>query len=200
MSPPGAPSLNWVTRFRSIGAAVLTALVVTALAVTAVLLANRPSTPEHPAAFPSFDRSALSERQLRVLDIARAQFDAQRPGTVYSEGVEEPWCADFVSWVFHEAGQPLANPNSGHWRIPGVYTLSEYFQAVGRFEPPEYRPRPGDVVLYDEPSPLGLHTNIVVVTDGAEITTVGGNEEGGIRIRTLSVGPDTHLIGYGRLE
>ncbi len=56
-------------------------------------------------------------------------------------------------------------PHSGHWRIPpGVFTLQEYFQDTGRFEPAgDYTPpRVGDVVIYDRSSALGQHTNIVV--------------------------------------
>src|SRR4051812_46030737 len=73
--------------------------------------------------FPAIDRAALAEPQRRVVDELQEQFDAPQPGTYYAEGADEPWCADFVSWVMNAAGQPLQNPNSGAWRIPGVYTM-----------------------------------------------------------------------------
>lgn len=153
-----------------------------------------------PRAFPDVDRTALSPLQTRVLDVLRAQYDAQPPGSTYSEGVEEPWCADFISWVMREVGAPLDNPNSGSWRIPGVYTLQEYYQATGRFELPEYLPAPGDVVLYDDGSAFGLHANVVVARDGTTVTTVGGNEPGGgIRVSEHALDADAHLLGFGRL-
>ncbi len=148
--------------------------------------------------FPTIDASLLDQRQARVIDVLRTEFDAQRPGTAYSDGVAEPWCADFVSYVMREAGMPLANPNSGAWRIPGVYTLQEYYQSAGRFEPPSYLPVAGDVVMYNDPSPFGQHTNVVIANDNGVLTTVGGNE-GGIRLRNFTAADDPGIVGYGRL-
>lgn len=156
--------------------------------------------PGKAVAFPQLDRAALDPAQARIVDVLQAQYDAQPGGSHFSEGVEEPWCADFVSWVLNEADQPLSNPNSGSWRIPGVYTLQEYYQAADRFSAPDaYRPRTGDVVMYADGSPLGLHTNFVVTVAGNEITTVGGNEEGGIRVHTLDDAEIAGILGYGRL-
>lgn len=156
--------------------------------------------PGKAVAFPQLDRAALDPAQARIVDVLQAQYDAQPGGSHFSEGVEEPWCADFVSWVLNEADQPLSNPNSGSWRIPGVYTLQEYYQAADRFSAPDaYRPRTGDVVMYADGSPLGLHTNFVVTAAGNEITTVGGNEEGGIRVHTLDDAEIAGILGYGRL-
>jgi hypothetical protein len=118
---------------------------------------------------------------------------------MFAEGDDEPWCAAFVSWVMREAHAPLSNPNSGSWRIPGVYTMQEYYSAVNRLEPAGYQPRFGDVVLWGPDSPMGLHANIVVATEGPIVTTVGGNEEGGIRLRRNEFRADSHLLGFGRL-
>lgn len=156
--------------------------------------------PGKAVAFPQIDRGALDPAQARIVDVLQAQYDDQPGGSYYSEGIEEPWCADFVSWVLNEAGQPLTNPNSGSWRIPGVYTLQEYYQAARRFaEADRYRPRTGDVVMYTDGSPLGLHTNFVVAVDDNGITTVGGNEEGKIRVHTLDDAEIAGILGYGRL-
>jgi len=52
-------------------------------------------------------------------------------------------------------------------------------------------------MLYDNPSPFGQHTNIVIDNDSGIVTTIGGNEPGGIRI-VKHVKPDTiGFIGYG---
>ncbi len=153
------------------------------------------------AEFPQVDAGQMTPTQNRIVELLRAEHAAQRPGTFYSEGVDEPWCANFVSWIMREAGTPFANPHSGHWRIPGVFTLQEYFEDSGRFEPVgDYTPRVGDVVLYDRSSALGQHTNIVVWVDGDEATTVGGNEMRKIRVHELHWGSDGGVVGFGRVD
>ncbi len=153
--------------------------------------------------FPAVDRSALTSAQARIVDAAAAEFAAPRSGPGYSEGATEPWCANFVSWVFRAAGMPLVNPNSGSWRIPGVYTLQEYFQSQGRFVPyrPDYRPDTGEVILYGPDSRFGQHTNIVLVSEGGVLTTIGGNEDDEVHIERWNpaVTADIAIVGYGRL-
>ncbi|MFC4125572.1 CHAP domain-containing protein [Nocardia rhizosphaerae] len=150
--------------------------------------------------FPALDTERLDEQQLALVEVLRREYERPGDGPKYAEGVEEAWCADFVSWTMREAGRPLANPNSGSWRIPGVYTLTEYYQGVGRFTPGDvgYRPRLGDVVLYGPSSPLGQHTNIVLKADGDELTTIGGNEMGAVRVRTIRLSETADLVGFGR--
>ncbi|MGW5450774.1 CHAP domain-containing protein [Nocardia sp. NPDC003979] len=150
--------------------------------------------------FPALDSEHLDEQQIALVDVLRREYEKPGDGPKYAEGVKEAWCADFVSWTMREAGRPLSNPNSGSWRIPGVYTLQEYYETVGRFTRPDvgYRPRMGDVVLYGPDSPLGQHTNIVLKAEGDAITTIGGNEMGTIRIRTIKVSETPDLVGYGR--
>ncbi|MGY2032884.1 CHAP domain-containing protein [Nocardia gipuzkoensis] len=151
--------------------------------------------------FPALDRSALDAAQAGIVAVAEREFADPGAGTKYAEGVEEAWCADFVSWVLREAGAPLANPNSGSWRIPGVYTLQEYYESVGRFVPAGsgYRPRTGDVLLYRESSPFGQHTNIVLRADAGQVTTIGGNEYGEVRIHRFALDDVPGVVGFGRL-
>ncbi|MBB3036522.1 hypothetical protein [Hoyosella altamirensis] len=78
-----------------------------------------------PRSFPDVEVTELDERQAAVIEVLRTEFAENPPGEKYSEGADEAWCANFVSWVMREAGMPLENPNSGWWRIPGVYTLEE---------------------------------------------------------------------------
>lgn len=152
--------------------------------------------------FPDIDQSALNEEQLKIVQQLKQEFAVQPDGTKYSDGVSEPWCADFVSWIMNSAGYPLNNPNSGSWRIPGTYTLREYYESVGRFHPADsgYVPKVGDIMLYDNPSPFGQHTNIVIKNNDGLITTIGGNEPGGIRIITHTTKDTIGFIGYGSLE
>ena len=158
-------------------------------------------------AFPVVDTTGLSSLQIRILELLRQEYEAQRPGTFYSEGVVEPWCADFVSWIMREAGAPVSNPNTGYWRIPGVYTLEEYYSGAGRFTPrPEgYVPQVGDVILYDAGSNFGEHSSFVVISDGERVVTVGANKRGKdpkgyVTIDTINRFSDPGIIGYGVLS
>lgn len=96
-----------------------------------------------------------------------------------------------------ESGSALANPASGSWRIPGVYTPTEYYRDSGRFRGPGYQPRPGDVVLCSPGWRFRQHTNIVVVNDDGELTTIGGNE-GGINVGSVKA-DDRGIVGFGLL-
>jgi hypothetical protein len=153
-------------------------------------------------AFPSINTSLLDEKQQKIVTLLRQEYAAQNPGIKYSEGVTEPWCADFVSWIMREAGEPLTNPNSGSWRIPGVATLQDYYQSIEAFRPYEsgYQPKVGDVVLYNDPGIFGQHTNIVIKNDDGALTTVGGNEEGKIRVFTNHDSAAAVIVGYGVLQ
>ncbi|MFI6868576.1 CHAP domain-containing protein [Nocardia sp. NPDC050406] len=187
---------------RSLAAvAVVTALAI--LGAVGVLWWQRDDAPalagERLTSFPAVDRNGLDDTQIRILDVLRQEFADPGEGPKYAEGVDEAWCADFVSWVMREAGRPLANPNSGSWRIPGVYTLTDYYRAEGRFEAPGYRAKTGDVVLYADSSPFNQHTNIVIAAEADTITTVGGNEFGGITIHRYVPADVNGLVGYGRL-
>jgi len=149
--------------------------------------------------FPNIDTTQLSDDQNKVVAILKAEYELNPKGTKYSQGVEEAWCADFVSWVYNEADKPLLNPHSGSWRIPGTFTLREYYESIGKLKLADsgYTPKVGDIMLYDNPSPFGQHTNIVIENDNGVVTTIGGNEPGGIRI-VKHEKPDTvGFIGYG---
>ncbi|MET7771168.1 CHAP domain-containing protein [Nocardia sp. NPDC005366] len=156
---------------------------------------------ESPAEFPVIDRSVLDPAQSRLVAVAEREFENPGDGTKYSEGVREPWCADFVSWVMREADSALRNPHSGSWRIPGVYTLQEYYQDAGRFTPftDGYRPRTGDVLLYGDASPFTQHTNIVLAAENGVVTTIGGNEYGEVRIHRFALAGVPGVVGFGRL-
>ena len=148
------------------------------------------------------DDVILSPEQIRVVEVLRAEFATRPAGTKYSEGVAEPWCADFVSWVMKEAGMPFVNPNSGGWRIPGTMTLRDYFQQNGNWHPygDGYVPKTGDVAIYDGNGPHGQHANFVVLYSDGTLSTVGGNEAGTIHAQQHSLNDELKVIGFGELK
>lgn len=153
-----------------------------------------------PASRPTFPATdpGLSPTRVRILNVLRGEYEHTRPTEEYTQGVKEAWCADFVSWTQRRAGVTLRNPNTGSWRIPGVATLTEYYQSVGRFHGPDYRPKPGDVVLYSPPNRFKQHTNTVIAVNGDHVTTLGGNEPpNGISINGYDLSTVKGIVGYG---
>jgi Ricin-type beta-trefoil lectin domain/CHAP domain len=81
----------------------------------------------------------------------------------------EEWCADFVSYIYKEAGYPFSNGNYGGWDENIASQIQNqgftYHSANG------YIPKPGDVAFFDYP---GGHVEIVV-SGGKVPTFVYGN-------------------------
>lgn len=165
--------------------------------VTATQRPARPTLGQVDPDFPAIPRGLPPTRR-RVLTTARAEHADQGPGTRYAEGVVEPWCADFASWVLREAGVPLRNPASGGWRIPGVLTLTDHLRGTGRFREAGsgYAPVPGDLLVWAKGSMPGEHVHFLVTRRGHDVVTVGGNEGDAIKVRHLSL-TQPGLVGYG---
>ena len=151
------------------------------------------------SAFPDLDTANLSPTRQKIISLAKTEFKAQSAGTKFSQGAEEAWCANFVSWIMYQAGAPLKNPHTGGWRIPGTFTLREHYETAGRFKPANsgYQPLPGDVAIYRNSPVFGDHTNIVLKNDNGVQTTVGGNEANRIRVFINHDKRYDGLLGYG---
>lgn len=128
----------------------------------------------------------------------------------YTLGAREPWCANFVSWVYKEAGVPFSGGWREDWQLPAVLGVQAWFQAGTNgseyFRVGERMPQPGDVAFYigaqtpDRNS--ARHVNIVISVDGSTNTmvTIGGNESNTVRktTRDIRMGAQS-LVGFGRL-
>lgn len=162
-------------------------------------------------AYSDIDTKNLSETQKKIVAITKAEYE-KKPVSFdqnvlkYSQGIKEPWCADYATWVFNQAGVPLSNPNSRSWRIPGVLTLQSYFKDQDKYEAiGTYTPKTGDLAIYVGNKTLDgrsrQHTNIVLKVEGDTMTTVGGNERGRMRISTQSYKTNENsLVGFGVLD
>ena len=151
------------------------------------------------SAFPDIDTANLSPVRQKIISLAKTEFKAQSAGTKFSQGTEEAWCANFVSWTMYQAGAPLKDPHTGGWRIPGTFTLREHYEVTGRFKSANsgYQPLPGDVAIYRNSPVFGDHTNIVLKNDNGALTTVGGNEANRIRVFVNRDKQYDGLLGYG---
>lgn len=121
----------------------------------------------------------------------------------YTDKHLEYWCADFVSWVFKEAGKQFTGGSSGGWRIASVSGLDAWFKQNGTFinNGSGVKPQPGDVYF------MGIsHVGIVEKVEGDKIYTISGNTStgstgngDGVGRGTYSVG-SSEIYGYGRLK
>jgi len=164
-------------------------------------LINMPEPAAGLKAFPAIETDNLSDTQKRMITILQNEHATQPAGTKYTEGANETWCADFVSWVMKESGAPLLNKENGSWRIDDTPPLLEYYKSAGLFEEAGsgYSPKLGDIALYRKPSTFGSHVNIVIKNNNGTITSVGGNESNSIRIREYTPANDDFFLGYGKL-
>jgi hypothetical protein len=161
--------------------------------------------------FPNVDTNSLSPDQVRLLQLAQAEY-AKHPVSydetvlAYTEGNKEAWCADFASWLMRATGHPYTNPFSASWRIPGVYTLQEYYQAEQRYvSAGSYKPQPGDVAFYIGRHTADLfstsHVAVVVKVDSDQMTTLGGNEGGHLHLSTQPIKAGVNsLVGFGQFN
>ena len=153
--------------------------------------------------WPNIDEETLTENQQKIIASAKRVWEEPRPESFYTDVPQnEAWCANFVSYVYREAGLPFTNPVAGGWRIPGIYTLTDYLVNEGYWQPADsgYEPVVGDIVIYDH-GVLSGHTNIVLSVIGDKMTTIGGNENKAIHIRTINRKNSKYGIqGYGHIE
>jgi hypothetical protein len=91
--------------------------------------------------------------------------------TMYTDGTPyEEWCADFVSYVYKQAGHPFTNNTVDGWDENNANTIQDMgftMHPVGS----GYQPKPGDVAFFNYP---GGHVEIVV-SGGKKPTFVYGN-------------------------
>ena len=117
-------------------------------------------------------------RSLARLGIREAGRDRGLWVDVFTAGHPEPWCADFVSWVWMTAGHPFRGGLAG-WRLPSAPGMQAWFVARGRFAVRRAAiPEPGDVVSF-----VHQHVGIVVAASATELETVEGNSSDAVVVR-----------------
>ncbi len=142
-----------------------------------------------------------------VVQIARAELaagikESDNSYLKYTMGRSEAWCADFVSWVFREAGKPFTDGLEG-WNIASVDGIQAYAEAKNFFHPKGesgFSPRPGDVAIYNTGSgPYPSHVNIVIIVEGGSYTAIGGNQSDAVKLSTHDLNA-SDLTGFMRVE
>jgi hypothetical protein len=105
-------------------------------------------------------------------------------------GINDSWCAMFVSWCARTAGIPANVLNNATMAVvaSGSYAFHMPFYRRGT-----YTPKPGDLIFFRLP---GYHVGIVTQVSEGRITTVEGNSTDAVRMNVYS--PDESTIsGYG---
>jgi hypothetical protein len=118
----------------------------------------------------------------------------------------EFWCADFVSWVYNEAGHPFSGGQDGGWRVANVSVMHDWLLSNGSWfdaGSPE-DPKPGDVITFRDDD----HVGIVEYLDDAgtpgnpnddTVHTIEGNTTNMVARRTYGRVGDT-ITGWGRMK
>jgi hypothetical protein len=127
---------------------------------------------------------------------------------IYTAGHAEPWCADFVSWVYKETGHRLSGGASGGWRIPAVINLAQWFKDHGVWHTRAATsdvPQPGDMVHFNWNSCKSCsennHAGLVEKVVGSTLYTIEGNSSDRVSRRTYTgYRSNSNIIGWGRLN
>jgi hypothetical protein len=148
-----------------------------------------------------------------VIDIAKQELDKATSGCMvnassgqcqaYTDGNAEAWCADFVSWVYKQAGKPFTTGESGGWRIPTVYALDDYLKAQQTYflkNDTANTPQPGDVIIMNDGGSR-MHTGLVYTVTGESITTIEGNISDKVTSRTFdNYRTHENIHAFGRMK
>lgn len=111
-----------------------------------------------------------------------------------SATLAEPWCADFASWVWQQAGVPFGKDGQGEdWTVAMIATAKKN---NSYHERGSYEPKPGDLVMIDWGRGQDVdHVAVVTEVKDGKVHTIGGNESDSIKEASYPIG-DSRMMGY----
>jgi len=115
------------------------------------------------------------------------------PAKRYSNGRNVPWCANFVSWTFRQAGNPLPGNQVS---IGSCDTMANELKKAGNWVGKTQAPQPGDVIFFGSPGDY-THVGIVDHVAGGKVYTVEGNSGNRVAQRSYPLN-SSKIQGYGR--
>lgn len=116
----------------------------------------------------------------------------------YTDNTLEYWCADFVSWVYKEAGKPFTGGSSGGWRIASVKDVRAWFEQNGTYTPngSGVIPKAGDAYM----TAGETHIGIVEKVEGDTIHAISGNTSVENYSNGVGVGKTTYKVGSSSIS
>lgn len=175
-----------------------------------------PASPPRPTA-PGDEPAADGDVRQRIVEAARGELkkdiheqggedrgdDVKRyrsavTGPGEDPNAAEPWCADFASWVWKQAGVPFGKDGKGD-----DFTVSMIKRAQGTGSWKTDDPKPGDLVLIDwdggrgasDPSKLADHVAVVEKVENGKVFTIGGNESDSVKASSYPL-DDKRMLGF----
>jgi CHAP domain len=113
------------------------------------------------------------------------------PSVLYAGGRREPWCADFVAYVFRQAGCPLPGdvvPSLKQGNPIALVTRLELELTRAGWETPG--PSRGGIVCFRFGGDVGHteqhHVGIIEDAGSAAVSTIEGNSANGVHRRVYS--------------
>lgn len=106
----------------------------------------------------------------------------------FTQGRDEKWCADFVSYVARECGKDGFN-------FPAVQGIWDWGKENGKFHTTA---KVGDAVIFkgvDKKGKCVSHTGIVTSVENGIVKTIEGNTSGKVAERSYSIN-DSRITGY----
>jgi hypothetical protein len=133
-------------------------------------------------------------------------------GTFTQHTPGEPWCADFVSYMYWKSGFPFIGPagDPNYQRTASANGILNWFKSHGHFYPRtannanNYPPLWGDVMFYADPA-SGSGAQHVGIYSGknnsGSIFSVDGNWANGVNYdQTTNWKNNSVIIGWGRID
>ncbi|MBI5496511.1 MAG: peptidoglycan-binding protein [Deltaproteobacteria bacterium] len=121
------------------------------------------------------------------------------PSQRYMNGRQEPWCANFVSWNFRQAGHPLPGNQRS---LASVQYMEDQMKANNAwFRRGTQEPKPGDIIFFANRGASdagnGRHVGMVERVENGKVYTVEGNSSDAVRRRSYDLN-NARISGYGR--
>lgn len=114
----------------------------------------------------------------------------------YWYGMQDQWCAMFVSWCLRQAGVPnsvvQSHASCTNW-VSWFQTNATYYTRSSG-----YVPASGDIIFFksDAVTRASDHVGIVNYVSGNTVYTIEGNSSNQVRTRSYALS-DTYIVGYG---
>lgn len=98
--------------------------------------------------------------------------------------IREPWCADFISWAWRRGGVRIGFGGHGADYVPELVLWARVSRRW-HWARAGYRPRQGDLIVYNDGTSRYSHIGMVVTTTRRRVHTVEGNFRDRVQRRTI---------------